>query len=74
MKVNDSTKQKSMCVNYLQEFHKDGNNAMVDQQKLPVTVTTRYIRFRPTQQQGHNCLRVEVYGTESKLTFLISVK
>ncbi|XP_078381896.1 uncharacterized protein LOC144664624 [Oculina patagonica] len=44
------------------EFHRAGNSATVDQHKLPVPASARYIRFHPTKQHVWNCLRVEVYG------------
>ncbi|XP_078351549.1 uncharacterized protein LOC144636260 [Oculina patagonica] len=46
------------------EFHREGDSFTVDRHKLPVPVSARYIRFHPTQQQGWNCLRVEVYSIE----------
>ncbi len=57
---------------FLQEFHRDGDSNIVDQHKLPVAVSARYIRFHPTQQHEWNCLRVEVYGelTPSLLSYL----
>ena len=64
--------QKSMFVIYLKEFHREGNGTTVDRHKLPVPVSARYIRFHPTQQNGWNCLRVEVYSIESKLSVFLS--
>ena len=55
----------------LKEFHRQGNSSIVDQHRLPVPVATRYIRFHPTQQHIWNCLRVEVYSIESKLSSLL---
>ncbi|XP_078351548.1 uncharacterized protein LOC144636259 [Oculina patagonica] len=46
------------------EFQRKGDSTTVDRHKLPVPVSARYIRFRPTRQQGWNCLRVEVYSIE----------
>ena len=50
-----------------QEFYRQGDSNTVDQHKLPVPVTARYLRFNPTQRHAWNCLRVEVYGTERGL-------
>ena len=59
-----------------QEFHRQGDSNTIDQHKLPVPVTARFLRFNPTQRHAWNCLRVEVYGTERELlpllTYLIS--
>ncbi|KAL9959813.1 hypothetical protein ACROYT_G033169 [Oculina patagonica] len=44
------------------EFHREGENTIVDRHKLPVPVSARYIRFNPTKQEDWNCLRVEVYS------------
>ncbi|KAL9954064.1 hypothetical protein ACROYT_G041555 [Oculina patagonica] len=45
------------------EFQREGDSDTVDQHKLPMAESARYIRFYPTQQHRWNCLRVEVYGT-----------
>ena len=50
-----------------QEFHRQGDSNTVNQHKLPVPVTARYLRFNPTQRHAWNCLRVEVYETEREL-------
>ncbi|KAL9956906.1 hypothetical protein ACROYT_G038461 [Oculina patagonica] len=56
------------------ERYKDGNNEEVEflrsgrstnQQRLPVPLVARYIRFHPTKQENWNYLRVEVYGTQT---------
>ncbi|KAL9953934.1 hypothetical protein ACROYT_G041410 [Oculina patagonica] len=46
------------------EFQREGGSTTVDRHKLVVPISARYIRFHPTQQQGWNCLRVEVYSIE----------
>ena len=60
-------KRSSYCLNCWQEFHRQGDSNTIDQHKLPVPVTARYLRFNPTQRHAWNCLRVEVYGTEREL-------
>ncbi|XP_078380198.1 lactadherin-like [Oculina patagonica] len=56
------------------ERYKDGNNEefeflrsgrSINQQRLPVPLVARYIRFHPTKQENWNCLSVEVFGTET---------
>ncbi|XP_078350751.1 lactadherin-like [Oculina patagonica] len=49
------------------EFHREGDSDTVDQHKLPVAVSAKYIRFHPTQQHKWNCLRVEVYDSDECL-------
>ena len=49
------------------EFRRQGNSIIVDKHFLSVPVQARYIRFHPTDRHSYNCLRVEVYGTKSKL-------
>ena len=56
-----------------QEFHRQGDSNTVDQHKLPVPVTVRYLRFNPTQRHAWNCLRVEVHGTEGELLPLLTL-
>ncbi|KAL9953929.1 hypothetical protein ACROYT_G041405 [Oculina patagonica] len=46
------------------EFHREGDGFTVDRHKLPLPVSSRYIRFHPTQHYAWNCLRVEVYIME----------
>ncbi|KAL9951279.1 hypothetical protein ACROYT_G043917 [Oculina patagonica] len=46
-------------------FKRRGNNNQIDQHKLKVPVTARYVRFNPVARYNYNCLRVEVYGTIS---------
>ncbi|XP_020603386.1 coagulation factor V-like [Orbicella faveolata] len=48
------------------EFNRKGGSKTVDQHKLPVSVSARYIRFHPTKRNKWNCLRVEIYGVSSK--------
>ena len=55
-----------------QEFHRQGDSNTIDQHKLPVPVTARFLRFNPTQRHAWNCLRVEVYGTERELLPLLT--
>ncbi len=57
-----------MFVIYLKEFHRYEDSTTVDRHKLEVPVSVRYVRFHPTQQHGWNCLRVEVYSVDSKLS------
>ena len=56
-----------------QEFHRQGDSNTIDQHKLQVPVTARYLRFNPTQRHAWNCLRVEIYGTERELLPLINL-
>ena len=51
---------------FLKEFHRKGDSYTVDEHKLPVSVSARYIRFNPTKRHNWNCLRVEVYSADSK--------
>lgn len=46
------------------EFHRTGvtRSLTITTHKLPVTISARYLRFSPTNQNNWNCLRVEVYG------------
>ena len=53
---------------FLKEFHRQGDSNTTDQHKLPVPVFARYFRFNPTDRHGWNCLRVELYSTESELS------
>ncbi|KAL9955707.1 hypothetical protein ACROYT_G037067 [Oculina patagonica] len=46
------------------EFQRQGRGNTTDQHKLPVPVSARYFRFNPTDNEGWNCLRVELYSTE----------
>ncbi|KAL9980621.1 hypothetical protein ACROYT_G009230 [Oculina patagonica] len=50
-------------------FHRLAISSEVYRHKLPVPVSTRYIRFHPIQQDGWNCLRVEVFSNEMPPTF-----
>ncbi|XP_078346829.1 lactadherin-like [Oculina patagonica] len=43
------------------EFNRQGNSNTVDEHKLPVPISARYVRFYPTKQHNWNCLRVELY-------------
>ncbi|XP_073250494.1 lactadherin-like [Porites lutea] len=45
------------------EFHRNGGKNTVDEHLLPSPLSTRYIRFYPTDQVSWNCLRVELYST-----------
>jgi len=45
-----------------QVFHRQGKGATIDQHKLPITVSAKYIRFHPTNRHKWNCLRVEAYS------------
>ncbi|XP_078381057.1 uncharacterized protein LOC144663858 [Oculina patagonica] len=47
------------------EFQRKGDAETVDHHGFPSPVFARFIRFHPTGQHGWNCLKVEVYGTES---------
>ncbi|KAL9978700.1 hypothetical protein ACROYT_G016249 [Oculina patagonica] len=42
------------------EFHRNGGSNTVDLHEVN-PISARYIRFNPTERQGWNCLRVEVY-------------
>ncbi|XP_078377817.1 lactadherin-like [Oculina patagonica] len=62
------------CIRYRDEngnekvFHRYGGRTTVDQHKLK-RIYARYIRFYLTNQHRHNCLRVEVYGTDVSACF-----
>lgn len=38
----------------------------MDQHKLTMSVSARYVHFHPTKGVKENCLRVEIYGFASK--------
>lgn len=46
-------------------FTRFGNSSITDYHQLPVPVSAKFIAFHPTSQHIWNCLRVEIYSTNS---------
>ena len=60
--------KSSSCYYFLKIFQRAGIIPYdVHYHELPVPVYARYIRFYPTKLWYWNCMRAEVYGSESKL-------
>ena len=55
---------------FFKVFHRIGEADGIDQHQLPVPVYARYVRFYATSVYDWNCVKVEVYGTESEFIYL----
>lgn len=45
----------------------------IDEHRLSLPVSARFVRFRPTNQYEWNCLRVELYGITPGMLLLKKV-
>ena len=70
LKQNCLVQKVSLYVIFLKTFHRAGDYTTVDEHELPVPVYANYVRFRPTKVYTWNCMRVEVYGTESEFSHI----
>ena len=50
---------------FFKVFTRTGNSSVTDYHELPVPVSAKFIKFHPISQHIWNCLRVEIYSTNS---------